>query len=275
MEKCYRVGDFKRFISESASEFKPVIGDGVAATNKKNNGKSYKQSKEHGKHTQVGEDPSQMVKYVKKEYNRTPLDYTSWNEPSQEWLDKVAAQAEGYTSQLEKNNGIEKVGDYEKNKVISKEFMKQSKKIRDAKYELSNSGLTGSKLKNEKKHTMCEALKPKRLIFKHTKFLNEEQMLSRIPEEYKRDGQRIYMKDGYDNEYIVECVYGETSRSIETNVLSYTNKTKVNEQMKRISELFEYEKKPIYGNRTTQERIDEKQTFINLLNNARKIEKLD
>ena len=46
---------------------------------------------------------------------------------------------------------------------------------------------------------------PKRLIFKKTTFVNESQMLSRIPEEYKVDGQKIYMKDCKGNEYIVEC----------------------------------------------------------------------
>mgnify|MGYP003556544835 FL=1 len=33
----YRVGDMQNIIMESAKEFKPVMGDGVQADNKKNN----------------------------------------------------------------------------------------------------------------------------------------------------------------------------------------------------------------------------------------------
>ena len=77
----------------------------------------------------------------------------------------------------------------------------------------------------------------KRLRFKHTKFMNESQVLTRIPEQYKIDGQVIYMCDKADNEYIVECVRSEKSGLIETNIVSYGNKTAMNEQMNRIQEL--------------------------------------
>ena len=67
--------------------------------------------------------------------------------------------------------------------------------------------------------------------------MNESQVLTRIPEQYKVDGQVIYMCDKADNEYIVECVRSERSGLIETNIVSYGNKTAMNEQMNRIQEL--------------------------------------
>ena len=67
--------------------------------------------------------------------------------------------------------------------------------------------------------------------------MNESQMLQLIPEEYKKNGQMIYMEDAHNNEYIVECVRSKRSGLIETNIVSYGNKTAMNEQMSRIQEL--------------------------------------
>ena len=105
----------------------------------------------------------------------------------------------------------------------------------------------------------------KRLRFKHTKFLNESQVLTRIPEQYKVDGQVIYMCDKADNEYIVECVRSERSGVIETNIVSHSNKTAMNEQMSRIQELMGF--KTNTNDRYSQ--INENKEFGDILNTAR------
>jgi putative N-acetylmannosamine-6-phosphate epimerase len=88
-------------------------------------------------------------------------------------------------------------------------------------------------------------------------------MLSRIPEEYKKEGQIIYMKDMVGNEYIVECQTSSTGY-VETNIKGYSNKELMNEQIKRISELMDYKA----GNNLTESvknfRADKDKDFENM-----------
>ena len=236
-----KVGDLRRLVNESANEFKAKLGPSVEADNKKNNEKSYKDSEKRAKDYDGGLAKDKKNKLQPKEdYNRTTLDYNPISEPDKDTKDRIQAQAEGYSSKLEKDNKIEKVGDFEGNKEIAKQFKDQSEKISDERAELAHTGLQARMRDKDdfKKNTMLES-KPgaKRLRFKHTKFMNENQVLTRIPEQYKIDGQVIYMCDKADNEYIVECVRSERSGLIETNIVSYSNKTAMNEQMSRIQEL--------------------------------------
>jgi hypothetical protein len=138
----------------------------------------------------------------------------------------------------------------------------------DERAELAHTGLQARMMDKDKfkKNTMLES-KPgaKRLRFKHTKFMNESQVLTRIPEQYKVDGQVIYMCDKADNEYIVECVRSERSGIIETNIVSYSNKTAMNEQMNRIQELMGF--KTNTNDRYNQ--INENKEFGKILDTTR------
>lgn len=89
-------------------------------------------------------------------------------------------------------------------------------------------------------------------------------MLSRIPEEYKIDGQKIYMRDMKDNEYIVECVKCSNG-VIETNILNFNNENVLNEQISRMKELFNYDTKEAFSSN----RKNENKHFNNTLNIAR------
>jgi hypothetical protein len=109
---------------------------------------------------------------------------------------------------------------------------------------------------------MESAPKPKRLKFKHTKFINESQMLARIPEEYKIDGQRIHMVDSDDNEYIVECTLSQRSGNVETTVVGHNNKRVMNEQVNRIFGLMDY-KTP--ENVAREARINEETDFKTIM----------
>lgn len=241
--ETYRISvkELKNLINESANEFKAKLGPNVEADNKKNNEKSYKDSEKRAKDYDGGLTKEEKKTLPEKEdYNRTTLDYNQISKPDKATKDRIEAQAQGYTSKLEKDNDIEKVGDFEGNKEIAKQFKDQAEKISDERAELAHTGLQARMMDKDKfkKNTMLES-KPgaKRLRFKHTKFMNESQVLTRIPEQYKIDGQVIYMCDKADNEYIVECVRSERSGLIETNIVSYGNKTAMNEQMNRIQEL--------------------------------------
>lgn len=263
------VGDLKRIIAESSSEFKAKLGPNVEADNKKNNEKSYKDSEKRAKDYDGGLAKEEKKTLPEKEdYNRTTLDYNPINEPDKATKDRIEAQAEGYSSKLEKDNDIEKVGDFDGNKKIAKQFKDQAEKISDERAELAHTGLQARMMDKDKfkKNTMLES-KPgaKRLRFKHTKFMNESQVLTRIPEQYKVDGQVIYMCDKADNEYIVECVRSERSGLIETNIVSYGNKTAMNEQMNRIQELMGF--KTNTNDRYNQ--INENKEFGKILDTTR------
>lgn len=273
----YNVGELRRLVKESALQYSPVKGDGVDADNKRNNDKSYKDAEKAAKDFDGGLQPEKKGALPDKiDGNRTTLDYNPRTEPDKAFKDKVDAQAKGYTSKLEEENGIEKGGaEFDKEGKIKKNFEKASDKANEVKHNLAVSGIQGHNLKdeNKKKETMYEQakLKAKRLEFKHTKFLNEGQMLTRIPEEYKVDGQKIYMKDSVGNEYIVECTKSEKTGFVETNVVGYNNEKKLNEQMERINHLFGYKTENEFAPSTAKQRIEENEGFQDLMNLSRSL----
>jgi hypothetical protein len=265
------VGEIKKLIAESSQEFSPVLGAGVESNNKKNNEKSYKDAEKAAKDFDGGlKDPKKVANlYPKTDANRTTLDYNPRTEPDKEFKDKVEAQLQGYTSKLEKENKIEKAGaEFDNDGKIAKQLEDNSKELNKQKEDLAHSGLQSHNLEKEKKNTMYESNTPKRLIFKHTRFINESQMLARIPEEYKKDGQKIFMKDMAGNEYIVECEKSSTG-VIETNVTGFNNKEIMNEQVSRIQQLMEYTPgKSLYTD-TREVRINENQNFSDMMNLTR------
>lgn len=273
----YKVGELRRIVRESALQYKPVIGPGVESDNKRNNDKSYKDAEKAAKDFDGGLKPEKKGELPDKiDGNKTTLDYNPRTEPDKSFKDKVDAQAKGYTSKLEEDNGIEKASaEFDNDGKIKKTFEKAANKANDVKHDLATSGIQGHNLKdeNKKKETMYEQAKPKakRLEFKHTKFLNEGQMLSRIPEEYKVDGQKIYMKDCIGNEYIVECTKSEKSGFIETNVVGYSNEKKLNEQMNRVNQLFEYKHENEFAPSTASQRIEENNSFQELMDLSRRL----
>ena len=240
-QRTFLVKDLKRMISESASEFKPVIGPHVTSDNKKNSEKAYKEAEKQAKELDGGlKDPKKGKLADKEDANRTTLDYNPRTEPDKNFKERVKAQAKGYTSTMEEKNKIEKAAEFDEDGKIFNQLTKSSDDLNKQKEDLAQSGLVSQNLPKQEKNTMYETtLKPKRLVFKHTRFINESYMLSRIPEEYKKDGQIIHMKDMNGNEYIVECQASSTGY-IETNIKGYSNKELMNEQIKRISELMGY-----------------------------------
>lgn len=272
----YKVGDLRRIVKESTEKFKPVIGNGVIKTNAQNNEKSYKDAEKAAKDYDGGLKPEKSGKLPEKtDGNRTTLDYTPRVEPDKSFKDKVEAQAKGFTSKLEADNNIEKVGEFDKDGKILKNFSDASDKVNSFKKKLADSGIQGHNLKdeNKEKNTMYEQAKPKakRLEFKHTKFLNEAQMLTKIPEEYKNDGQKIYMKDCLGNEYIVECCKSEKTGFIETNVVGFNNPKLLAEQKSRIEELFDYQSSKEFAPTTAKQRIEENQSFQDIMNLSRSL----
>lgn len=267
----YRVGDIRRVIKESSLGFEPKLGANVKSDNKRNNEKSYKDAEKAAKDYDGGlKDEKKGNLPDKMDGNHTTLDYNPRTEVSKDFKDKVDAQLKGYTSKAEEKNGIEKAAEFDNDGKLKKHFTDASKEINKEKEILAHSGIQGANEPKKEKNTMYEN-KAKRLVFKHTKFLNESQMISRIPEEYKIDGQKIYMKDSADNEYVVECVKSEKSGLIETNIVGYSNKRLEEAQQNRIAELFGFEHDKLQAPTSMQTRVDESRNFQDIMNLAREV----
>ena len=274
MRKYYvgNVGEIKQQIRESVQEFKPVIGDNVQSDNKKTNDKSYKDIEKAVKNFDGGlQEPKKNKLEAKTDGNKTTLDYTLRMPASKEFKDRVKAQAQGYTSTLEKNNGIEKAADFDDEGRIFKQFTDANKENNKKKKDLEKSGLQSRELKDyiKDKETMYENIKPKRLKFNHTRFMSENYMLARIPEEYKKDGQIVYMQDKTGDEYKIICEKNQNG-TIETNIVGYNNKQLMTEQMSRIHELFNYKPKDYSGKNVKPLNEQENKTFQSLLEQMRK-----
>jgi hypothetical protein len=264
-QRTFLVKDLKRMISESASEFKPVIGPHVTSDNKKNSEKAYKEAEKQAKDFDGGlKGPKKGKLADKEDANRTTLDYNPRTEPDKNFKERVKAQAKGYTSTMEEKNKIEKAAEFDEDGKIFNQLTKSSDDLNKQKEDLAHSGLVSQNLPKQEKNTMYETtLKPKRLVFKHTRFVNESYMLSRIPEEYKKDGQIIHMKDMNGNEYVVECQASSTGY-IETNIKGYSNKELMNEQIKRISELMGYKTGDNLTESVKYNRADNDKNFENM-----------
>lgn len=284
MKTVYKVGDIKSSIAESSKEFKAVLGPNVERDNKEINGKAYSDAKKRAKDFDGGlekEIGEEKADYEKTDANRTTLDYTPEN-ASDEYKKRVKAQAEGYTSELEKNNGIEKLGDYSDNEKIYNGIKKSGQAIHRAQSDWKASGLRARELpkdtfehgemyegNSKDGHEMREMInllmqntaKPERkpimegkpvktIHFKKTAFLTEGHMISKIPDEFKNDGLRFKMKDKFGTTYLVEWHDGKAE------VLSCNNKQKIDESMAKFHHIVDY-KGDEYRNTTVSDRLNE------------------
>ncbi len=274
VEYSYKVGELKKLIAESSQEFKAKLGDNVERDNTKNNSESYKESKKRAEEFDGGiKEPEKIALGDKIDGNRTTLEYTPQIDPDESYKKKVEAQAKGYTSELEEKNGNERGGaEMDDEGRILKQFTDARNAREEISKNVKKSGLAAREFPDETfnvNHLVKEGMKAKRLKFKHTRFLNENQVLTRIPEEYKKDGQVIYMIDADDNEYMVECSLSSKSGVMETNIVSHKNKKVMNEQVNRMFELMGYSTP---ARMTPSEKINESSEMGRVLDLVRKAE---
>lgn len=267
MEMTFKKGELRTIIAESSQEFKPRLGTGVESNNRKNNDKAYADAKKRAKDYDGGLDGQiggKKAKYEKNDFNGTMLDYYPEN-ADDNYRKRVKAQAEGYTSEAEKNNKIPKAADFEGNKAIYQGFKKSGEEMYDAKMAENEKGLVGrtrpKKFFTEPKQKMYENIKTAK--FKKTEFLSEDHMLSRIPDEFKEDGNVFRMKDKNGSEYIVEW-------NGRANILEHTNKAGFDSAMDKMKYLMGYDSSEHSDGTTTKSRLNEDyDTFKKSLDIAR------
>ena len=267
----YKVSDIRSMIQESSNEFKAKLGPGVKSGNETNNGKAYKDAEKRAKDYDGGlADSIEVAKYDKTkegDHNRTTLDYEVDN-VDQKYKDRIKAQAEGYTSVAEKENGIEKQGDFEGNKNIFNAIKDDSDAWKDERAKRDHSGIVARTYDKERfEHdSLYENKNVKTAYFKKTTFLTEGHMMSRIPDEFKVEENVFRMKDKTGNEYLLEWKNGKAE------VISHSNKQGMNESIDRMKALYGYKASDYYKNTTTASRLAESnESFTDTLDKARKI----
>ena len=249
-KKVYTLSEFCRVLKES-QEFKARKGENVEKEDKKNNEKAVNDILKQGKEFDGGlsdekkkENPRDIT-----DYNKTTLDNDFAYEPSKEYKDRVKAQVHGFPSvENEKNSKIKEENnslDFEGNEDFYEQNAEKRKEVADARQSDKHAGLKSHNLPKEtfKDNTLYtnESKKMKRLNFSKTVFLNEAEMIKKIPDDMKIDGNKFYMKDSVGNEYLVECVKDKVINDIiHTKVVDYKNQEKIDEAFKRMKELYGY-----------------------------------
>lgn len=272
--KRYTFSELKEALVKESSESKPVIGKGVIKDDAKNNVKAVediiKQAKEYD---HVTDDKRDTNPELGKDMNKTTLDVEFSNEPSQDYKERIKAQVHGFASVNDEKNSSAKDNpslNYEGNKKFYDDNAKTAKERADYKSEYNHSGLKSHNLPKEDtkiKTAFKESKIMKRLVFKNTVFLNEENVKKRIPEDYKLDENRFYMKDSVGNEYLVECYKDKDFDYVHTDAkLVKASPKMVNEELERMKALTSYSSEKYLGESTR----NAKSEFIHNIDVARK-----
>lgn len=277
MSTVYRVGDLRMVIKESAtkSEFRPVYGSGVQDDNKKINRQAYKDIEKETKSYDGGLDNKRKndgtALTPTENKGMSDIMYASAPKPFKE---RVKSQLNGYVSaDAEKKHKKDDFGnaDFGSDEQLSS-FRKHAKDIKKERDVLRGRGLTGStKQKSEIENydeTMFESKKLKNIRFRHTEFLSEGHMLTKVPDEFKKDGNKFLMSDSEGNSYLVEW------RSSEAPIVEKRiNKKLVNEELNRIKNLYNYQSKDYFKTTTSMSRVQENREFSDMIGRARKLMK--
>ena len=275
MERKYNVGDLRRIIKErveTKQEFEPVFGKNVPKDNKKINDDAYKEIKKEAGAYDGGLGSEQKKGESVTTANNRGMSDLRYDSISKPFKDKVKSQLKGYPSaEAEKQHKNDAFGNayYDSNNV-SKDIADHAKEAKKESDKSKTDGLTSSKYKNEiekSSESMFESKKITKLQFKHTQFLSEGHMLSKVPDELKVEGKKFIMKDTADNEYLVEWT------AKKPNVTKRLNKTQVNEEMNRIKSLYGYKSKDYFTTTNSQSRMNENKEFSDMINKARKLMK--
>lgn len=282
--KLYTFSEFNSIIKESANEFKPKIGKNVDRDNKSNNEKAVndilKQTSKLGASLNKKQEFNPQLGENSDDENKTTLDYDFYYEPNDGYKDRVKSQVHGFSSVDDEKNKKEKEKDIHDNNVKFYEKQKSKNKYQiDMEQDDKAAGLKSRELdksyfkdntlyKNESKKK-----KMKLIHYKHTLFVNEENMLKKVPDCMKTDGNTFVMMDMSGTRYLVECKIDDQFHFAKLNVVNKCNPEQVKEQLSRIRELSEYNSGDYFAAQTPSEKLNEDKNLGKYINNVRQIEK--
>lgn len=247
LEEYYTIGELLQINEESArNEFKPKFGNG-AERNSSNNDKAVKEIIKNA--SELDKDAHRNDTSVKPrvefpDYNKTTLDVNFEYEPDDTWKDRVEAQVKGYPSvQNMKKNGYDQSLGFDGNENFYKARKEMSNDRNDLDTIERESGLKARIKKDEidysNKTPFNEAKQIKRLVFKNTTFLSESQVLSKVPEDYRIDENRFYMRDKTGTDYLIECK-ADPFGYVHMQIVNKFNKQVINEELEKMKRLAGY-----------------------------------
>lgn len=275
-EITYSVGELRRVIRESSqNEFKPKLGPNVERDDKKNAQDAYKTAEKRAKDYDGGlKTPEKMKLSPREDGNKTMLGLDYDNEPGDDYKKRVKAQAMGYASDAEKNNDIEKVGEF--NDDFYENEKKTVNQMSDDRENIRTAGLVSSELKDKDKeygkvNTVFNEGRMKRLTYQHTKFMNESQIFSKIPEDFKVDGNKFIVRDATESEYLVEWCVDKKNNISEGRIIKERNLRETDKTIDRMAELMGYKSSSVYGRSASRSTINENTNVKDMLDNIRNI----
>lgn len=275
-EITYSIGELRRIIRESSqNEFKPKLGPNVERDDKKNAQDAYKTAEKRAKDYDGGlKTPEKMKLSPREDGNKTMLGIDYDNEPGDDYKKRVKAQAMGYASDAEKNNDIEKVGEF--NDDFYENEKKTVKQMSDDRENIRTAGLVSSELKDKDKeygkvNTVFNEGRMKRLTYQHTKFMNESQIFSKIPEDFKVDGNKFIVRDATESEYLVEWCVDKKNNISEGRIIKERNLRETDKTIDRMAELMGYKSSSVYGRSASRSTINENTNVKDMLDNIRNI----
>lgn len=271
MATIYSGAEFNKMLQESIPGYNPVLGPAITSTNKKVNKDSNKETLKNVDATVKDniKGDSKPVKFntqVTKDlqdYGDDMLDLEYANDPSKEFKDRIKKGLEGDSTMGNK------AGDGSSNEA-GKEYYKNSKEKSKIKTDLDHitktTGIVSKNIDLPKRPTAFESIderKIKRLNFKNTSFLSENHIMTLIPEDYKKDGNKFIMKDKFSDEYLIEWKITENENK--GVVVAHENKVKLNEEFNRIKNLYNF--KPEKDTKLT--RLQEDNAIKNVMDKVR------
>lgn len=263
------VGELRRTLTE-ANEFKPLMFGHEES--KKINNKSYADTKKETEKYDGGlsNTKKKLGGGISATDNKGMHDL-AYDNISKPFKDRVKSQMKGYVSKdAENKHKDDEFGNatFDKDENVYNAAKEHAKAVKQGKDTAAEIGLTGRELNKsdieKNTETMGESKKIKMLSFKNTKFLSEGHMMTMIPDEFKVEGKRFIMRDGSDNEYLVEWT------NKEPNVTKKLNMTLVNEQKERIKQLWGYKSSEAKTS-TSSFRVQENKEFSDMVKKARKL----
>lgn len=239
MQTRYSVSELRRLVKESANEFQPKMGVNVTKDNKKINDEAYAEASKRVKNFDGGVRTKSKKQPQYPQSDNRGMQDLRYDNINQTFKDNVKSQMRGYTSaNAEKLHKNDDFGNAEYNDIQGMdERAKDFKKKKDVAAEI---GLTTRELDKKDLEKLSSTVfegnmsSTYRIRLRNTQFLNEEHMLSKIPDEYRINGLKLVMEDKNKHTYMVEWYDGKERNPY------VVDKTTVNENMERMKHLYSY-----------------------------------
>lgn len=271
--RTYSVGQLRQIIKESTDEKKEFKAVKYNDENKKINDSAYNEMEKATKKYDGG---------MTKEKNFTlPKDDNKGMESlriennNDEYSERVKSQLKGFPSkQAEDIHKNEKLGNAQYgNDDVVKQFKDKAEASLNGRRRATEIGLTGRELTKQevdsqyKDKSLFKENKIKKLTFKNTVFLNENHMISRIPDMYMVEGNKFIMRDKNANEYIIEW------HSDKPNVTRHFTSENILAEQNKMKHLFNYNSSDNYKPSTVANRLNENNEINDMLSKVRQLMK--